>query len=281
MTRRTAIAPLLLAAMIAGASGGGAVAYADTVPSSAMPEPLKQVRYEQKLGARIPPDLAFFDEQGRAVRVAELFARRPGILVLAYYHCPMLCDMVLQGVEGALKPLPLDPGKDFDVVVVSIDARETPQIAGRKKAEIVGRYGRPGTEAGWHFLTGTQKSIDRLAATVGFHYVPDPDHDQFAHAAGIVLLTPGATISRYLFGIEFAPRDLRLGLVESASGKIGTVVDQVFLYCFHYDPVTGRYSAATLNIVRIAAVATLIGIALMVVLLRRRETAAPGPLGAA
>src|SRR6185436_10188506 len=163
------------------------------------------------------------------------------------------CDMVLQGVEGGLKALSLDPGRDFDVVVVRIDPRENPQLARKKKAEIVGRYKRPGTEGGWHFLTGSEKEIAALADTVGFHYVRDTVNDQFAHAAGLVMVTPGGTISRYLFGIEFAPRDLKLGLIESAGGKLGTVVDQILLYCFHYDPVTGRYSAVTLRIVRIAA----------------------------
>jgi protein SCO1/2 len=200
---------------------------------------------------------------------------------MAYYHCPMLCDMVLQGVAGGLKPLSLNPGRDFDVVVVSIDPRENPQIARKKKAEIVGSYDRPGTESGWHFLTGTQSQIDRLADTVGFHYVRDAANDQFAHAAGMMVVTPGGVLSRYLFGIEYAPRDLKLALLESAQGKLGNVVDKLLLYCFHYDPVTGRYSAVTLRIVRIAALATLVGIVLMVVLLRRRETPAPGPLGAA
>ena len=274
--RTATLAATLLAAL------GTATASGAAVPSSEMPEPLKQVRYEQKIGAKIAPDLTFFDETGRAVRTGEVFARRPAILVLAYYHCPMLCDMVLQGVEGGLKALSLDPGRDFDVVVVSIDPRENPQLARKKKAEIVGRYKRPGTEGGWHFLTGTEKEIQALADTVGFHYVRDAVNDQFAHAAGLVMVAPGGTVSRYLFGIEFAPRDLKLGLIESAHGKLGNaVVNQILLYCFHYDPVTGRYSAVTLRIVRIAAVATLIGIVLMVVLLRRRETAAPGPLGAA
>jgi len=213
--RTATLAATLLAAL------GTATASGAAVPSSEMPEPLKQVRYEQKIGAKIAPDLTFFDETGRAVRTGEVFARRPAILVLAYYHCPMLCDMVLQGVEGGLKALSLDPGRDFDVVVVSIDPRENPQLARKKKAEIVGRYKRPGTEGGWHFLTGTEKEIQALADTVGFHYVRDAVNDQFAHAAGLVMVAPGGTVSRYLFGIEFAPRDLKLGLIESAHGKLG------------------------------------------------------------
>lgn len=271
----------LLASALAASLLAAASARAEPVPSSAMPGPLKEVRYEQKIGTKIPGDIAFFDEDGRAARTGDLFSKRATILVMAYYHCPMLCDMVLQSVQASLKPLSLDPGRDFDVVVVSIDPRENPQVARKKKAEIVESYNRPGTEKGWHFLTGTEKEIRRLADTVGFHYVPDPANDQFAHAAGLVMVAPGGTISRYLFGIEYAPRDVKLGLIETASGKLGNVVDQILLYCFHYDPVTGKYSAVTLRIVRIAAVFTLVGIVLMVALLRRRETAAPDPLGAA
>jgi protein SCO1/2 len=251
------------------------------VPGNTMPGPLKEVRYEQRLGGQVPLDLPFRDEAGRAVKLGDYFGRRPALLVLAYYHCPMLCDMVLQGVETSLKPLSLEPGKEFDVVVASIDPKETPELAAAKKQEILARYGRPRTAAGWHFLTGPQPSIDRLANAVGFRYVYDPQRNQFAHAAGIVILTPEGRISRYLFGIEYAPRDVRLSLIESAGGKIGGLSDQILLYCFHYDPVIGRYSAATLKIVRLAAIATVAGLVLLIVLLRRRETAQPGPLGAA
>jgi protein SCO1 len=259
-----------------------AVARADSVvPSSAMPGPLKEVRYDQRLGEQVPLALAFRDEAGRPVKLGGYFGRRPILLVLAYYHCPMLCDLVLQGVETSLKPLSLAPGKDFDVVVASIDAKETPELAAAKKQEILARYGRPGTAAGWHFLTGPQPSIERLANAVGFRYVYDPQRNQFAHAAGMVILTPDGRVSRYLFGVEYPSRDVRLGLIESAGGKIGGVADQVLLYCFHYDPVIGRYSAATLNIVRLAAIATVAGLVLLIMLLRRRETAQTGPLGAA
>ena len=262
--------------LAAGAARAGSV-----VPGNTMPGPLKEVRYDQRPGEQVPLELAFRDEAGRAVKLGDYFGQRPAILVLAYYHCPMLCDMVLQGVETGLKPLSLDPGKDFDVVVVSIDPAETPAMAARKKGEILERYGRPGTEAGWHFLTGTPPSISRLANAVGFHYVYDKDRNEFAHAAGMVILTPQGKVSRYLFGVEYPARFIRLGLVESAGGKIGGVVDQVLLYCFHYDPTIGRYSAVTLNIVRLAGLATVAGLALLIVLLRRRETAQPGSLGAA
>jgi protein SCO1/2 len=257
-------------------------ARADSVmPGNTMPGPLREVRYDQRLGEAVPLDLAFRDEAGRAVRLGDYFGRRPVILVLAYYRCPMLCDLVLQGVETGLKPLSLEPVKDFDVVVASIDPNETPQQATAKKREILARYGRPRTAAGWHFLTGPQPSIARLANAVGFRYVYDRERNEFAHAAGIVILTPEGRISRYLFGVEYPARDLRLSLIESAGGAIGNVVDQVLLYCFHYDPAIGRYSAVTLNIVRLGAVATVAGLVLLIVLLRRRETAQPGPLGAA
>jgi protein SCO1 len=265
---------LLLAA---GTAFGGS-----TVPSSEMPGVLKAVGYDQRIGEKVPLDVPWRDEHGRAVTLGDyLNGHKPAVLVLAYYHCPMLCDLVLQGVETGLKPLSLDPGREFDVIVAGIDPAETPDLAARKKREILARYARPGTENGWHFLTGPQDSITRLAQAVGFRYVYDPERKQFAHAAGMVILTPEGRVSRYLLGVEFPARDIRLGLVESGNGKLGTVVDQVLLYCFHYDPLVGRYSAVTLNIVRLSAVITVVALALLVVILRRRETAEPGPLGAA
>lgn len=272
------ISGITLSALLLAA---GSTQASSVVPGNTMPGPLKEVRYDQRLGEQVPLELPFRDEAGRAVKLGDYFGKRPAILVLAYYHCPMLCDMVLQGVETGLKPLSLDPGKDFDVVVASIDPAETPAMAARKKREILKRYARPGTEGGWHFLTGTPPSISRLANAVGFHYVYDQDRNEFAHAAGMVILTPGGQVSRYFYGVEYPARFLRLGLVESAGGKIGSVVDQILLYCFHYDPTIGRYSAATLNIVRLAGILTVAGLALLIVLLRRRETAQPGPLGAA
>ncbi len=262
-------------------AAGVAQAASSVVPSTEMPGPLKAVGYDQRIGERVPVDSVWRDESGREVKLGDLLGQRPAVLVLAYYHCPMLCDLVLQGVETGLKPLSLDPGRDFDVIVASIDPAETPAQAAKKKREILKRYARPGTEGGWHFLTGSRDGIARLAQTVGFRYVYDPARNQFAHAAGMVILTPEGRVSRYLLGVEFPARDIRLGLVESGHGKLGNVVDQVLLYCFHYDPTVGRYSAATLNILRISAVATVLALALLIVFLRRRETAEPGPLGAA
>lgn len=252
------------------------------VPASQMPEPLKQVGYDQRLGEKVPAEALFVDEAGRSVRLGDYFGDRPVVLALAYYECPMLCDLVLQAMVGSFKALKLTPGKDFDVVVVSIDPGESAKLAAEAKTELLSRYGRPETAAGWHFLTGSRTSIQKVASAVGFRYVYMGERDEYAHAAGIVVLTPEGKVSRYLLGVEFAPRDLRLALIESSEGKIGSVVDQVLLYCFHYDPVIGRYSAVTLNIVRLAGALTVVGLVLMVVLMRRRETRetrTPGPVG--
>lgn len=274
LTRSLLPAALLLCA---------AAASADSVmPADVMPGPLKKVGYDQKLGAQMPLNLPFRDEAGRSVRLGDYFGKRPVVMVFAYYECPMLCDMVLQGLNSSLRTLTFDPGKEFDVVVVSIDPGETPKLAAGVKAEILARYKRPGTEGGWHFLTGPQRSITRLTAAAGFRYVYEAERDEFAHAAGMMILTPGGKISRYLYGVDFPPRDVRLGLIESAGGKIGNLADQVLLYCFHYDPVIGRYSAVTLRILRLAAVATVLGLGLLIGLLKRRERRLePGPLGAA
>jgi protein SCO1/2 len=279
LSRRTAIPGLTLTALLLAA--GAARADSGIVPASSMPGPLKSVRYDQRLGGQVPLDLPFRDENGKPVRLADYLGRKPAVLVLAYYHCPMLCDMVMQAVESGLKPLSLDPGKDFDVIVASIDPTDTPERATMKRRDILKRYARPAADAGWHFLSGPEPSIERLANAVGFQYVYDSKLNQYAHAAGVVILTPGGKVSRYLFGIEYPPRDLRLGLVEASGGKIGGLADQVLLYCFHYDPVMGRYSSVTLNIMRLAGVATVIGLVLLVALLRRRESPQPRPLGAA
>jgi protein SCO1/2 len=260
-------AALLLSLALAGSSPS-------VVPGDTMPGPLRQVGYEQNLGKRVDPGLAFRDEAGRAVRLGDYFGERPVVLVLAYYRCPMLCDMVLEGLVTSVRTLSFTPGKEYDVVVVSINPKETAEEAAAKKRATLIRYARKGTaesDAAWHFLTGSQGSIAKLADAVGFHYVYDPSNDQYAHAAGIVVLTPDGRTSRYLLGIEYAPRDLRLALIESSQGRIGNVVDQILLYCFHYDPVIGRYSAMTFNVLRLAAVATVVGLVLLIVLLRRRE----------
>ena len=252
------------------------------MPATAMPGPLREVGYDQRIGEQVPLDLAFRDEAGRDVRLGDYFKKKPVILVLAYYHCPMLCDMVLQGVVTTLKPLTFEAGREFDVVVASIDPGETPEMAAEQERDILARYGRAGSAEGFHFLTGPQASIDALTRAVGFRYVYEKERDEYAHPAGLVMLTPEGRVSRYLFGIDFPPRDVRLGLIESNEGKLGSAVDQLLLYCYHYNPAIGRYSTAVFKILRLAAAATLIGLVTLVVMLRRRESRQqPRPVGAA
>jgi protein SCO1/2 len=254
------------------------------MPTTSMPGPLRQVGYDQRIGTQVPMSLAFRDEAGRAVRLGDYFKEKPVILVLAYYHCPMLCDLVMQGVVTTLKPLTFDAGKEFDFVVASIDPDETPEMAAEQKRDIVNRYGRAGAEKGFHFLTGPQASIDALTQAVGFRYVYDKERDEYAHPAGLVILTPSGKVSRYLFGIDYPPRNVRLGLIESAEGTLGTPVDQLLLYCYHYNPAIGRYSSAVLSILRLAAGATVLGLVALVLVLRRRErrqaAQTVGPVGA-
>lgn len=244
--------------------------------SSSLPPELEEVGFEQRLGESIPLDLTFTDDTGREAELATWFGDRPVVLALVYYDCPMLCPMILNGLTSALRALPFDAGEQFEVVVVSFDARETPEMAAESKATFLARYDRPGTESGWHFLTGDEASIKALTDTVGFRFTYSADADQFAHTAGIVALTPEGQIARYFYGVEYAPKSLRLGLVEAADNKIGTIVDQVLLYCFHYDPETGTYTAVAMNIMRLGALVTvaLLGLFLLIQLKRERRTAA-------
>jgi protein SCO1/2 len=237
----------------------------------APPRILNQVGIEQKLDSQVPLDLPFKDETGKSIMLGDYFKEKPVILVLAYYECPMLCTEVLNGVARTLRPISFDMGKEYEVVTVSINPKETPELAAKKKANYVKRYGRPGTEGGWHFLTGEQSSIDRLAKAVGFNYVYDTNSAQYAHAGGIMVLTPGGRLSRYFYGVEYAPDDVRLGLVEASEGKIGTAVDKVLLLCFHYDPTTGRYGVAILTAIRIAGIAVLLGLGIFVYRAIRRD----------
>ena len=226
------------------------------VTASVLPPALRNIGLDQKLNGQIPLNLVFRDEAGRDARLTSYFGSRPVVLALVYYQCPMLCTQVLNGMVMSLRTMSLESGQDFDVIAVSIDPTETPELAARKKAEYVKRYARG--SAGWHFLTGAEPQIKQLAAAVGFRYAYDPKTKQYAHASAIMLATPSGRLSRYFYGIEYAPRDLRLGLVEASENKIGTPVDQVLLYCFHYDPNTGKYSAIVMNIVRLGALLTLL-----------------------
>jgi protein SCO1/2 len=240
-------------------------------PAAEQPAALRGIEIEQRLNQPVPLDLPFRDEAGRAVRLGDYFGRRPVVLALVYYDCPMLCTQVLNGLVSALSVVSLDAGRDFDVVAVSFDEREKPSDALAKKNAYLTRYRRPGAAAGWHFLTGEKPAIAALTSSVGFHFRYDRERDQFAHASAVYVLTPDGRLSRYFFGIEYPPRDLRLGLVEASSGRIGTPADRVLLYCFHYDPTTGRYGAVVLNIVRLAGLATLAVLAVSIAVLSRRH----------
>ncbi|MBV8202694.1 MAG: SCO family protein [Acidobacteria bacterium] len=250
-------------------------------PPAGMPSPFQRLGFDQLVGERVPADLVFRDETGRAVRLGSYFGKRPLVLALVYFQCPMLCPLTMNGLVRSLKGMSFDAGREFDVLVVSFDPRETPALAAAAKRYAVHGYGRPETAAGWHFLTGGAEPIRRLTQAVGFRYFYDAQAKQFAHAAGIVLLTPQGAASRYLYGIEFPPRNVRLGLVEAAANRIGSPIDQVLLYCFHYDPVQGKYSAATLNIVRLSAILCVVGLGTMIALLLRREHRGQNPLGTA
>jgi protein SCO1 len=239
---------------------------------SGKPEVLKHVGFDQKLNSQIPLDIPFRDEHGASVTIRQLLDGKPAILTLVYYQCQMLCTEVLNGTLNSLKEVPLEIGKDFSVISVSIDPNETPAIAEAKQIMYSGLYGRKGAIHGWHFLTGQEPQIEQLAASVGFRYVYDAESKQFAHASGIVVLTPDGHVSRYFFGLEYVPRDLRLALVEASSEKIGSpVVDAILLYCYHYDAATGKYAVVITNIVRAAGAITVIVIALGMLFFFRKE----------
>jgi protein SCO1 len=292
-TRATIAATLLCLTMACAARGRAAEARgpgagratageAPDVTAAERPAALREVAFDQHLGAQLPLDLVFRDENGAAVPLGSLLSARPVLMQLAYYQCPMLCPLVLNGLTSSLKPLTFDVGRDFDVVVVSIAPDETTAQAAEKRRSAIARYARPGTDGGWHFLTGSPEAIRRLSEAVGFRYAFDETTRQYAHAAGVVLLTPGGRISRYFFGAEFSSRDLRLGLIESTQRKIGTLADQLLLFCFHYDPANGRYTATALSVVRLGGVLTVLALIGFVALSLRRElvrgrsAAAPG-----
>lgn len=237
-----------------------------------LPKVLNEAGIEQKLDAQIPLETEFKDENGNTVKLGDYFkSGRPVILALVYYECPMLCNEVLNGLTGALKGISFDAGKEFDVVAISFDARENekPNLAKNKKENYVNRYERPQTANGWHFLTGTQSSIDAVTQTVGFNYKYDEVTDQFAHAGGFLIATPEGRVSKYYYGIEYAPKDIKFGIQESAQNKIGDPVDKLLLYCYHYDPSKGKYGLAILNVIRIGGVITLLGLGAMFFVFRR------------
>ena len=235
------------------------------------PALLRNAGLEQHLYAQLPLALEFRDETGKAVQLREYFSAKPVILILDYYQCPRLCPLVLDGLLASLRMLVLTVGEQFDVLTVSIDPRDTPVVAAAKKAHYLGRYGRPGAAGGWHFLTGEAEAIQHLASAVGFQYTYDAAQDQFAHAAEIVIATPQGILARYFYGINYAPRELRLGLLEAAANTIGSPVDQLLLFCYHYDPATGKYGLAIMNIIRLAGLITVLGLGLFMGVMFRRD----------
>lgn len=244
-------------------------------PANVRPPYLQNVGIDQHLDGQVPPDLAFVDDAGRAVKLGDYFGKKPLILNLVYYNCTMLCGEELAGLTGALKAVKFDIGDQFDIVTVSFNPEETPDLAAAKKKDYVARYGRPGAASGWHFLTGSAQSIDALAKAVGFQYQYDPKTKQYAHATAIMVLTPEGHISRYFYGVEFPPKDLRLGLVEASQKKIGNPIDEVLLYCYHYNPATGKYGAVVANMLRLGGGLTIVGLAALLLILFRIEKAAP------
>lgn len=234
-----------------------------------------KVGFDQRLNQQVPLDLTFFDENGQPVQLKKYFGSKPVILSLVYFQCPMLCSQVLNGIAGALNGIVrFDVGRDFEVVTVSFDPRDTPASAADNKKTYLRRYRRPGAEEGWHFLTGKPEQIKALADAVGFRYAWDPEIKQFAHASGIMLLTPDGRLAQYYYGIEYAPRDIQLGLIEASKGRIGNVVDKVLLYCYHYDPEKGKYGAVIFNILRISALATVLVLGGFMVIMFRRDALA-------
>ena len=241
-----------------------------------LPRALDDVRIDQKLNEQLPLDATLKNESGQTVKLSDYFGKKPVMLSLVYYQCPMLCNQILNGMVTSFRVMQFTPGNEFEVVTVSFDARETPELAASKKrtyVEYLPEAKRASANAGWHFLTADQQTIDRIADAVGFRYRYDDATQQFAHASAIYIATPHGRMARYFYGIEYPPRDLRLGLIEAADNRIGSPVDQLLLYCFHYDPATGKYGAAVMNIMRVAGVITLVAIVGLLLALRRRGVA--------
>jgi protein SCO1/2 len=275
--RSTRSIPVLLAALLSG-KAGLAQAVPDNVgqASTGMPAILEKVTFRPELDKQMPLEAAFTDESGRNVKLGSYFGQgKPVLLAFVYYRCPMMCTQLEQGVVGSLRMLSFNPGRDYEVVFVSFDERDTAAMAGAKKSTAIEHFRRPETAPGWHFLSGSRESIEAVTRAANFRFNFDAKNNLFAHASGILLLTPDGRISRYFYGVEFPGRDLRLGLVDASRGKIGTPVDRVMLYCFQYDPASARYSATVLGIMRVGAVVTVLGLVLMILVYRRREARAP------
>jgi protein SCO1/2 len=265
------VSPPQAAAQMASAPAAAGYKREPGTPSSTLPRALREIGFDQNLDQPVPLDTPFRDERGATVRLGDYFGRRPVVLVFAYYDCPMLCTQVINGLSSALGVLSLTPGKDFEIVTISFNPADTPASATAKKAIYLERYTRAGAAESWHFLTGDPSSIDRVTKAAGFRYAWDADTKQFAHPSGVIVLTPDGRLARYLFGIEYGPRDLRYAIVEASEGKVGTVADALLLYCYHYDPMTGRYGLVIMRALRLAGGATVLALGAFVVVMIRRE----------
>jgi protein SCO1/2 len=270
-TTRVLLAFALLATSAWGQMNNGVM----SPPANTRPPRLENVGIEQHLDAQVPPGLVFRDDAGKIVKLGDYFGRKPLILNLVYYNCTMLCGEALAGLSSAMRLVKFDVGNEFDVITVSFDPRETSEMAAAKKKDYVARYGRTNAAAGWHFLTGQPDSINALTKAVGFQYQYDAKSNQYAHATAIMVLTPQGRISRYFYGVDFPPKDLRMGLVEASQGKIGNAVDAVLLFCYHYDPETGKYGAMVANILRLAAAVTILVMGFFLFIFWRLDLSVP------
>jgi protein SCO1/2 len=290
MKHLSPIAAFALACLLAAAPGVAVAQYngvpksgmmtKDNMPAGITPAELKKVTFDQNLGAQVPLDLPFRDETGRAVQLSQFFNGRPVVLALVYYECPMLCTQALNGLVKSLRVMSLEPGRDYDLLTVSFNPRETPAQAMQKKQQYVPRVQKAATQEAWHFLTGTDASIRPLTDAVGFHYVYDEATNQYAHPAGIIVLTPEGRTSKYIYGLDYGARDLRLALVEASNHKVGTPVDRLLLYCYHYDPERGKYGLVLMNVLRLGGAVTLVCLgAFLTIMWRRERRQAPPPSG--
>jgi protein SCO1/2 len=255
----------------------GALTHGQMIPdnvgksSNGLPPALVNVGFDPQLNAEIPMDTPFVDEYGQPANIRQFSGKKPVVLAFVYFTCPMLCNQVEQALVGTLKMISFNPGTDYEVVFISFDPNDTPDMALQKKHEAMSRFARPATEPGWHFLTGSRESIDAVTKAADFRFTYDQKSKLFGHASGILVLTPDGHISRYFFGVDYPPSNVRLGLVDASSGKIGTPVDHILLFCYQYDPTKARYSATILTVIRMGAVVTLFCMLLGFVIFRRRE----------
>lgn len=253
----------------------GSMGHRTGIVASNVPPQFKEVTFQQRLDERLPLDARFKDEAGRDVALGDYFTGKPVALAFVYYQCPMLCAETMNGISSALKAVPFVPGEDFEVVLVSFDPRDTPEAANAKKRAHMQHWSVADTADGWHFLTGDEATIRRVTSAAGFTYKWEEETGQFAHVSGLLTVTPDGRLSRYFYGVEYSPKELRMALVESGEGRIGTVVEELLLYCFQYDPTSGRYGVVVMNLVRLGGLVTMVLVGGFVLLMRRRDSRAP------